>query len=223
MTDLLGGRTKIDNGIKVVLGQIGDDDLSSVILLLLLAQQASGRLGRRVKRGNSGNGTQGGGRHTLLPRPAQIAGMTREHLFLPRFHRRGILPLRSKVVILLGGIWTRRQSTLSHLSRFLLVRTAVSRILRLGIHRESDLGVRAQCLSPGIHRGHLLRGREKTLLLDLVFQATIIRPLLLGRRIRMALLGVPTTTPHHCLRGCLLDRCLLHPDPLPDIMDIPLV
>lgn len=221
--DLPDGRTKIDSGIKVVLGQIGNVDLSSVILLLLLVQQASGRLGRSVKRGNSGNGTQGGGHHTLLPCPVQIVAMTRERLLLPRFHHRGILLLRSKVVIPLGGIWTHRQSTLSHLSRFLLVRTAVSRIMRLGIHRELDPGVQAQCLFPGIPRDHLLRGREKTLLLDLVLQATIIRPLLLGRRIRMALLGVITTTLRHCLRGYLLDRCLLHLDPLLDIMDIPLV
>lgn len=33
----LGGRTKIDSGIRVDLGQIGTGDLSSVILLLLLA------------------------------------------------------------------------------------------------------------------------------------------------------------------------------------------
>jgi hypothetical protein len=36
--DSLGGRTKIVSGIKVDLGQIGTDDLSSVILSLLLAQ-----------------------------------------------------------------------------------------------------------------------------------------------------------------------------------------
>jgi len=217
-TDHLGGKTRNDSGIKVALGQIGNVVLSSVILLLLV-QPASGRLGRSVKRGNSGSGTQGEGRHILFPCLVQIVGMTRGHLLLPKFHKRDILLLRSKVVIPLGGIWTLRQSTLSHLSQFLLVRTAVSRIMRLGIHQGSDPGVRAQYPSPGIPRGHLLRGREKTLLLGLVLQATITRPLLLGRQIRMALLGAVTTTLRHFLRGCLLDRCLLHLDPLPDIMD----
>ena len=80
-TDLLGGRTKIDNGTRVDLGQIGNGDLSSVTLPLLLVQQMSGRLERSVKQGNRGNGMCGGGRHILpLPYLAQIVGMTREHL-----------------------------------------------------------------------------------------------------------------------------------------------
>jgi hypothetical protein len=93
MTDLLGGTTKIDNGIKAVFDQIGDGDLSSVILLLLLAQHASGRLGR-VERGNSGGGKQGGGRHTLLPHPAQnrrpgrpLMGMTRGYKYSRRSYQ----------------------------------------------------------------------------------------------------------------------------------------
>ena len=79
-TGFPGGRTKIVTGIRVDLGQIGSDDLLSVILLLLLEQQASGRLGRSAKRGNNGSVMQGGGRHTLRPCLVQIAGMTREHL-----------------------------------------------------------------------------------------------------------------------------------------------
>ena len=78
-TDLQGGKTKIVNGIRVDLGQIGIGDLSSVILLLPLAQQTHGKLGRSVKRGNCGNGMQEGDRHTLRPRLVQTVGMTREH------------------------------------------------------------------------------------------------------------------------------------------------
>ena len=80
-TDLLGGRAKIVSGIRADLGQLGTGDLSSVIPLLPLAQPAPGRLERSVKRGNSGNGMPGGGRHILLrPRLVQIVGMTRECL-----------------------------------------------------------------------------------------------------------------------------------------------
>ena len=80
-TDLLGGRIKIDSGIKVDLGQIGIGDLSSVILPLLLPHQTPGRLGRSVKRGTSGNGTQEGGQRTLLrPSLVQIVGTPRERL-----------------------------------------------------------------------------------------------------------------------------------------------
>lgn len=88
----------------------------------------------------------------------------------------------------------------------------MSRATRLGIHRESDPGVRAQCLSLGIRRGHRLRGREKTLLL--VLRVTIIHPSLLGKRIRTALLGMETATLHHYHRGCLLDPYILLLDPL---------
>jgi hypothetical protein len=77
-TDLQGGKTKIVNGIRADLGQTGIDDLSSVILLLPLARQTHGRLGRSVKRGNYGNGMQGGGRHILRPRLVQSVGMIRE-------------------------------------------------------------------------------------------------------------------------------------------------
>lgn len=94
--------------------------------------------------------------------------------------------------------------------------------MRLGIRRGSDLGVRAQCLSPGIPRGRRLKGKEKTLLLGLILRVTIIRPTLLGRRARMALLGVEVTTLRHCLQGWLLDPYLLLLDPLLDIMGIPL-
>lgn len=78
-TDLQDGKTKTVNGIRADLGQIGIGDLSSVILLLPLAQQTHGRLGRSVKRGNCGSGMQGGGRHTLRPRLVQTVGMTRGH------------------------------------------------------------------------------------------------------------------------------------------------
>lgn len=223
MTIDLGGETRIASGIKADLGQIGTDDLSNVTPSLSPAQQAPGRLERNVKRGNNGNGIQEGDRHTLLRlHLVQIVGMTRERLWLPRFHHRGILPLRSKVVIPLGGIWTHRQSILSHLSRFLLVRTAVSRTMRLGTHRGSDPGVRARCLSPGIPRGRLLRGRGKILLLDLVFRVTIIHPMILGKRTRADPSGVAVITLRRRLRGCLLDPCL-RLDPLLGIMDIPLV
>ena len=213
-TDLLGGRTKTVSGIKADLGQIGTGDLSSVIPLV---RQAPGRLGRS---GNSGNGTQEEGRHIHRPRLAQIVGMTRERLWPPRFHQ-GILPFRSKAVTPLGGIWIPRQSILSHLSRFLLVQTAVSRTTRLGTRRGSDPGVPVQYLSPGIPRGPRLRGREKTLLLGLVFRVTIIHPTLLGSPTRMALSGVAATTLHR-LRGCLLDPCLPRLDPLLAIIVTPL-
>jgi len=125
------------------------------------------------------------------------------------------------VVIPLDGIWTPQRSTLSHLLRFLLGRTVMSRTTRLGIHPESDPGVRAQCLSLGIRRGRPLRGREKTL--PLVLRVTFIHPSLLVKRIRTAPLGMETTTPHHCLRGCLLDPYPILLDPLLAIIHIPLV
>lgn len=78
-TDLQDGKTRIVNGIRVDLGQIGIGDLSSVILLLPVTQQMHGRLGRSVKRGNCGNGMQGGGRYIHHPRLVQTVGMTREH------------------------------------------------------------------------------------------------------------------------------------------------
>jgi hypothetical protein len=78
-TDPQGGKAKIVNGIRAALGQIGIGDLSSVILLLPLALQTHGRLGRSVKRGNCGSGMQGGGQHILRPRLVQTVGMTREH------------------------------------------------------------------------------------------------------------------------------------------------
>jgi hypothetical protein len=96
----------------------------------------------------------------------------------------------------------------------------MSRTTRLGIHRESDPEVRAQCLSLGIRRGRRLRGREKTLLL--VLRVNIIHPALLGKRIRTTLLGMEQTTLHHCLRGCLLDPYPILLVPLLNIMDIPL-
>lgn len=124
------------------------------------------------------------------------------------------------VVIPLGGIWTPQRSTLSHLLRFLLGRTVMSRTTYLGIHRESDPGVQAQCLSLGIRRGRQLRGREKTL--PLLLRVTITHPSLLGRRIRTGPLGMETPTLHHYLRGCLLDLYLILLGPLLVIMDIPL-
>ena len=78
-TDLQGGKTKIVNGIQADLGRIGTGDLSSVILLLPVAQQTHGRLGRNAKRGNCGNGIQGGGRRILRPPLVQTVDMTREH------------------------------------------------------------------------------------------------------------------------------------------------
>jgi len=164
---------------------------------------------------------QEGGRHILRPRLAQTVGMTRERLWISRFHHRAILLLLLKVDILLDGIWTHRQYTLSHLFRFLLGQTTVSLILRLGIHRGSDPGAQARYLSPGTPQGHQLKGREKTLLLGSALRVTIIRPILLGKRTRMALLGATATTLHHRFRGCLLDLCLLRLYLLLAIMDIP--
>ena len=96
----------------------------------------------------------------------------------------------------------------------------MSRTTRLGIHRESDPGVRAQCLYLGIRRGRRLRGREK--ILHLVLRVTIIRLSLLWKRIRTAPSGMEITTLYHCLRGCLLDPYLILLDPRLAIMDIPL-
>lgn len=209
-TDLRDGTTKIISGVQTDLGQTGTGDLSSVTLLLFLLRQTPGRLGKNVRQGNSGNAMRGEGPHTPHPLLAQIVRMTQEDL--PRFHRRGILPLPPKAVILLGGIWIHQQSILSRPFQSLLARVLLCRVMHLGIHRGSDPGARVQFLSLGIRRGRRSRGREKTLFL--VLRVNTIHPTLLGKETRAAPLGVEPTILHHYLQGCLLDPLAIMDTPL---------